>query len=400
MRYRNYIIVLLFVTRGAHSAFCQQLIFTAGDSYAMHDSISKSRWDWGGQISDYSFRHMSEFFPVAIIKKPVQAFIFRSRINNSIGQITVKQNEASTTFEKYLQSKHVSSIIILHKDTIIFERYYGMRPEELHTLQSVTKVITSTLIAELENEKKIDLTNTVDSYLPELKGTAWQGISVRDVLYMRSGIEGAESAPGAHAFTNPKYPYYNFEAALGLLPKTDSTPSSVFKYIATLKRKSEPGEKVEYHSVNTFILGWITEKITNARYSDLVAEKIWGPMGASSNAYVCLSSSGVPWTHGGISATLRDLARFGMLFTKDDIARRKKKIIGMNQISQILQDGSLAYQWSFVDKESMMKGGFGGQGVYINPGKNIVIAYFNFISSDWQETNLLPIIKQVVPSIR
>jgi hypothetical protein len=200
---------------------------------------------------------MSEFFPVAIIEKPIETFPFYSSINNSIGEIVVKQDDASTTFEKYLLSKHVSSIIILHKDTILFEKYYGMLPDELHTLQSVTKVITSTLIAQLENEKKIVLTNPVETYLPELKGTAWQGINVKDILYMRSGIEGAESAPDAHAFTDTKYPYYNFEAALGLLPKTESTPASVFKYIATLNRKWKPGEKIEYHSVNTFVLGWI-----------------------------------------------------------------------------------------------------------------------------------------------
>jgi len=392
--------ILLSFTSWVYPSFSQQLTFTAQESYAIHDSISKSRWDWGGTISDYSFRHMSEFFPVAIIEKPKEAFTFYSSINKSIGGIVVKQEKDSTTFENYLRSKHVSSIIILHKDTIVFENYYGMLPDELHTLQSVTKVITASLIAELENENKIDITNTVETYLPELKGTAWQRISVKDILYMRSGIVGAESAPGVHAFTNPKYPYYNFEAALGLLPKTVSTPSSVFKYIATLKRKSNPGETIEYHSVNTFVLGWIAEKITAKKYADLVTEKIWKPMGATSDAYVCLSNKGVPWTHGGISTTLRDLARFGMLFTKNDIDHRKEKIIGMNQVDHILKDGMLAYQWSFVDNESMLKGGFGGQGLYVNPEQNIVIAYFNFIDPDWKETNLLPVIKQVVNVIR
>jgi len=393
---KNCALILPFLSCSILPSFCQQVTFNAEESYAIHDSITKSRWDWGGRISDYSFRHMSEFFPVAIIEKPTETFPFNSSINNSIGEIVVKQDDASTTFEKYLLSKHVSSIIILHKDTILFEKYYGMLPDELHTLQSVTKVITSTLIAQLENEKKIVLTNPVETYLPELKSTAWQGISVKDILYMRSGIEGAESAPGVHAFTDPKYPYYNFEAALGLLPKTDSTPASVFKYIATLNRKWKPAEKIEYHSVNTFVLGWIAEKITGKKYADLVSEKIWKPMGASSDAYVCLSGSGVPWTHGGMSTTLRDLARFGVLFTKNDIEQRKKKIISLGLVDKILKEGKLAYQWSWVDGESMFKGGFGGQGLYINPEKNIVIVYFNFIDSSWKDTDLLPIVKQVV----
>ena len=143
---KNCVLILIFLSCSILPSFSQQLTFSAEESYAIHDSITRSRWDWGGRISDYSFRHMSEFFPVAIIEKPIETFAFYSSINNSIGEIVVRQDDANTTFEKYLLSKHVSSIIILHKDTILFEKYYGMLPEELHTLQSVTKVITSCLL--------------------------------------------------------------------------------------------------------------------------------------------------------------------------------------------------------------------------------------------------------------
>ncbi len=395
MNWKNPFLFFFCTCIGASSSFCQQLHYSSQESYLIHDSIGKSRWDIGGRLSHYSFRYMAEFFPVGIIFKPSASFSFQKSINSAIADLPVQTKKDTSTFEKVLKSNHVNSVIIVHKGKILFEKYYGMLPDDQHTLQSVTKVITAALIAKLENDRKVDLSKAVETYLPELKNTAWQGISVKDILYMKSGIEGAESV-SVDAFTNPKHPYYDFEAALGILPRTDSTSASVFRYIASLKRKGSPGEKTEYHSVNTFILGWIAERVTGKKYADLVTEFIWKPMGASSNAYVCLSNKGVPWTHGGMSATLRDLARFGMLFTKSDVEQQKEKIISPTQIEEILKAERSGYQWDRSKQgEGMHKDGFGGQGLYVNPDTDFVVAYFNFVDVEWGHTAIIPIIKQV-----
>lgn len=406
MVFKNKISVILFLCCFKLAAFSQQVTFTAQQSYAMHDSIAKSRWDWGGIISDYSFRHMSEFFPVDIIKSPEHAHILYPAPLNYIDNLKVRPADDSTqipdsiTLEKYFQNIHLSSIIILHKNTILFEKYYGMQPEELHTLQSVSKVITSTLIAELENQKKIDLSKSVETYLPELRGTAWEGISVENILDMRSGIEGAEAIPGTRPFTDPNNTHYKFQAALGVVPKTDSTSISVYDYIASLKQAWPQGEKAEYNSINTFVLGWIAERITGKKYADLVADMIWKPMGASSDAYVCVSKNGSPHCMSGVSTSLRDLARFGILFTNSDIKTRNEKIISFSQIEKIQQIAELGYQWEWTEKgRAIMKTGFGGQGVYINPNKNIVIAYFNYINDDWKDVELLQVIQQIEKAI-
>jgi CubicO group peptidase (beta-lactamase class C family) len=266
----------------------------------------------------------------------------------------------------------------------------------LHTLQSVTKVVTATLIARLENEKKINITNPVETYLPELKGTAWQGISVKDILYMQSGMEGAETVAGTRPFTDTNNLHYQFEAALDVVPRTSATFSSVYKYIANLKRSWTPGEKTEYNSINTFVLGWIAERITNKTYADLVTDMIWKPMGASSNAYVCLSGNGIAVGNSGMSTTLTDLARFGVLYTKKNIASRQGKIISYDQVRKIQVAGELGYQWEWAEVGGgIQKTGFGGQGLYVNPEKNIVIAYFNFVNEDWKDPAFLPILQQV-----
>jgi CubicO group peptidase (beta-lactamase class C family) len=197
-----------------------------------------------------------------------------------------------------------------------------------------------------------------------------------------------ESGP----FTNPQHKNYQLESALDILPKADNTPISVYEFIKGLKKDKAAGLDAEYSNINTFVLGWLAEKVTGQKYTDLVSERIWKPMGASSNAYVCLSEKGVPWHHGGISATLRDLARFGMLFTKSEIQSRRESLITFSQINEIFEAKPVenlfapfkwAYQWDLASDGIMMKGGFGGQALYIHPEKEIVFACYNYVDKDW-----------------
>ena len=128
-----------------------------------------------------------------------------------------------------------------------------------------------------------------------------------------------------------------------------------------------------------------------------MTEMIWKPMGASSDAYICLSEKGIPWPHGGMSATLRDLARFGMLFTKSEILANKEKLISLAQLKEIFDTPPIdfpipfkwGYQWDMASDGMIMKGGFGGQALYIHPEKELVVAYFNYTDKDWGINNII-----------
>jgi CubicO group peptidase (beta-lactamase class C family) len=284
-----------------------------------------------------------------------------------------------------------------------------MLPEDQHTLQSISKVITSTLITSLINENKINIDHAIEKYIPDLKGTEWQSISVRDILHMRSGMDSKSIDFESGPFTNPQHKNYQFESSLGIVPKADNTPSSVYEFIKGLKKDKAAGLAAEYSNLNTFVLGWLAEEVTGQKYTDLVSERIWKSMGASSNAYVCLSEKGVPWHHGGISATLRDLARFGMLFTHGEIQKRKQSLISFSQIKEIFEAKPIensfapfkwAYQWDLASDGIMMKGGFGGQALLIHPEKEIVIAYYNYIDKDWDMKMISEaVVKDIIKAI-
>jgi len=387
----KFLIFLAAVAFGNHLR-AQKINYSTEESYAIHDSIQKSRWDIGGDLSKYSFRYMSEFFPIGIINKPSQAYQFRSTPNKAIENINITTKKGTSTFEDNLKRLHIASFIIVHKGNIVYEKYFSMLPEDQHTLQSVSKVITSTLITNLINEGKIDINEPIEKYITDLKGSDWQGISVRNILNMQSGMDSKSIDFESGPFTNPQHKNYQLESAMGVLPKVANTPTSIYEFLKGLKKEKAAGLAAEYTNINTVVLGCLAEKVTRQKYTDLVSERIWKPMGASSNAYVCLSDKGVPWYHGGISATLRDLARFGMLYTKSEIQKRKESLISFNQLKEIFDAKPIespiapfkwAYQWDIASDGIMMKSGFGGQSLYIHPEKEIVIAYYNYVDKDW-----------------
>ena len=387
----KYLLILTFTFVQTYTS-AQILHYTVKETESIHDSINQSRWDIGGNLSQYSFRYMSEFFPVGIINKSNKPYLFRINPKKSFDKIVIKSKKDSLSIEDYLKKLHIASFIVVHKGAIVYEKYFSMLPEDQHTLQSVNKVITATIITSLVNEKKIDINQSIEKYIPELKGSEWHGISVKDILFMRSGMDIHSIDFETGPFTNPKHKNYQLESALGILPKADNTPSSVYTYVASMKKDTLPGLEAAYSNINTFVLGWLAEKITGKKYSDLVSERIWKPMGASSNAYVCLSDKGIAWPHGGISATLRDLARFGMMYTNSEIKARKENLISFKQLQEIFAVKPInspiapfkwAYQWDLASDGILMKGGFGGQALYIDPEKEIVIACYNFVDKDW-----------------
>ena len=387
----KYLLILTFTFVQTYTS-AQKLHYTVKETESIHDSINQSRWDIGGNLSQYSFRYMSEFFPVGIINKSNKPYLFPINPKKSFDKIVIKSKKDSLSIEDYLKKLHIASFIVVHKGAIVYEKYFSMLPEDQHTLQSVNKVITATIITSLVNEKKIDINQSIEKYIPELKGSEWHGISVKNILFMRSGMDIHSIDFETGPFTNPKHKNYQLESALGILPKADNTPSSVYTYVASMKKDTLPGLEAAYSNINTFVLGWLAEKITGKKYSDLVSERIWKPMGASSNAYVCLSDKGIAWPHGGISATLRDLARFGMMYTNSEIKARKENLISFKQLQEIFAAKPInspiapfkwAYQWDLASDGILMKGGFGGQALYIDPEKEIVIACYNYVDKDW-----------------
>jgi CubicO group peptidase (beta-lactamase class C family) len=295
----------------------------------------------------------------------------------------------------------VDAFIVVHRGRIVYERYPHMRPQDKHVYWSVSKSFVGAIVAMLEDEGRVDSRAPIEKYIGELAPTAWAGTPVIDILDMASGMSGLEVDDRPAAYTDPASVYYQFEARLGLHAKAAGPETDAYAYVAGLKRLKPSGRVKEYSSVNTFVLSWLIEKVTGKPYPEVVSERIWRRIGAEADAGMVVDrATGTPWSHGGMFSTLRDLARFGLLYTPSWRTVSREPVISAAHLRKIQTGGRpelldnrkkeysdkpvysgeyvSTYQWDFVWPDGdFLKLGFQGQGLYVSPLRNLVMACFS-----------------------
>ncbi len=355
-------------------------------------SVDAKNWDDGGAISNFVYRHPSEIFPSAIVRRAgaVRELAVRPRPDVA-DYIVDRSGGMQKSLRQYVESEPIDGFIVVHKGVIVFESYPRMKPEDRHLSFSVTKAFIGTLVGLMEDRKQLDLSQPVSKYLPDLADSAWGPVKLRDVVDMASGMEGDES--GKEAYSDPTHKHFQLEAALGWQPRTPEMPSPVasgdtYAYLKTLKSAHPSGTRWAYNSTNTAMLAQVVERVSGRRLSDLISENIWARMGAEGDALLLVNDRGTAIAHGGLAMTLRDLARFGLLFTKN---RDRRGPIPETFIRRILKEGRptlkvesqsswmthASYQWDQVNERGILaKSGFGGQGLYIDVNRDVVVAMF------------------------
>lgn len=365
------------------------------DPYNLRPLVNAKTWDDGGAISHFVYLHSSEVFPAAVIKRSGPVSAMKVTLRPEIGDFVVdKKAGADVTLRQVIQNIPLDGLLILHKGQVVYEQYPLMKPDDRHLSFSVSKAFTGTLIGILEDRKLIDLDKHVDYYLPQLAGTSWSGSPVRDVADMASGVEGVEDS--ADAYTNPNNKHFLLEASVGWQPRTADMPDPVresdpYKYLASFKRVHPTGQSQEYASVNTFVLAQIIERVTGKRLADVISSEIWSKMGAEADGLMLVNERGVAIAHAGMVMTLRDLARFGLLYSEASQQVTEDRVIPERFLKRLFQDGRpellgpsapawlhhASYQWDAVGKNGeLIKGGFANQLLYIDCKKDVVIAYF------------------------
>ena len=186
--------------------------------------------------------------------------------------------------------------------------------------------------------------------------------------------------------------------------RTDAAPHNPYDFAATYqaKKDADPGHKFSYSGLNTFILGWLVEEITNMPFQDAFTKEIWSQIGAEADAAYIAPRYGIPVTHGGFVSKMRDLARFGLLFTPSYQVVSSKRIISDDHIDLIRNGGDPAllrnagvpflaeagikhnvYQWDAVfENDNFYKGGWAGQGLIINPTRDTVAVFTSYFKDD------------------
>lgn len=396
--------------------------YDAERSFKNHRETTLKNWSDRGEIMHYAFLHLPEFFTHAIIHRSGPVSPLEYELRDDIARHEVDTRLGMMALDDYVQEGPVNGVVIVQGGRIVYESYPRMRSFDKHVLMSITKVFPSTIIGIFEDRDLVDPDHPVDHYLPELRGSGWEGIRVQDVLDMTSGIDCLE-VDIEGAYTDPATCYYQYEASLDWLEKTDATFESTYDFVASLQRHREPGEVYEYSGLNTFVLSWMVERITGKLFNEAVTDELWTRIGPESDALIATSRIGAPTSHGGLSTTLRDLARFGLLFTPSWSVVSDEQIISDAHMDKILHGGRPEIfdkgrqgqaairglrgerphhntrQWNWVmDDGDFCKGGFGGQGLYISPTRDLVIIYTGTPDANGSSNDMRWIARQLATS--
>jgi len=274
--------------------------------------------------------------------------------------------------DAYMADQRSAGLVIIHDGKVRFERYgLDFDASGRWTSFSVAKSFTSTLVgAAIQDGHIASLDDRVSRYIPDLRGSAYDDVSVRQLLTMSSGVRWNED------YEDPNSDVAQFNNAT-----PDEGMDATVSYLRKLPRAHAPGTVWNYNTGETNLIGVLVSSATGKSLSEYLQEKVWHPAGMEAPATWLLGKSGHEIAGCCIQATTRDFARFG-LFVLGNGNVGGEQIVPAHwfheairgQIEIGVPGRGYGFQWWTYDDGSVSARGIFGQGIFIDPERKLVIA--------------------------
>lgn len=306
------------------------------------------------------------------------------------------------TLKDYLQHQKVTGLLVLKKGQIAYEYYaQGNTPTTLWTSRSVANSVVSVLTGIAIKEgfiKSVD--DPIINYIPELKGTAWEKVSLHNLLQHTSGIKWNED------YTDP-----NSDFSHMTLCEAGSDPfQCVFELVKSRPVKTQPGEVWSYNTGGAWLVGLVLERATHMTIAQYLESRLWNQYAMEQQGvWEALEKNKVDMGGHGFNATLRDWGRFGLFVSHQGLLPNGKKLLPDNWIKQSTTwttakgsvdeanpQGQYGYQWwhnginpkaniepktTDTSNQTFWAMGIFGQTIAINPVEDLVMIQW----STWKE---------------
>ena len=374
-------------------------------------------WTVTGEEMAWMHKNAHQLFPTVNVYRngPVRELEY-ARLD-AIANYVVDTPNGPMPFEEFLHDDQSTAlgVVILHKGKIVFESYPRMEEHEKPIYWSTVKVFVGTIVRILEERGEIDVSQPIEAYIPEISESAFAGISVRNILDMATGLDCYDQ------YVDRQSCYYRYSMAIGDGYRDDNAADNPYDFLATLKvaKHAEQGTQFSYSGVNTFVLAWLVEKVTGLPFQDVFTREIWYHIGAEADASYIAYRYGIALTHGGFLSRMRDMARFGLLFTPSYSVISDRKIISDQHFEFLRTGGNPAllinsgappveesgikhniYQWGEIHaNDFFQQGGWGGQGLIVNPKYDLVAVYTSYFKDDYSEVQLQPLVFEVLEGV-
>jgi CubicO group peptidase (beta-lactamase class C family) len=331
---------------------------------------------WSPVQQAWGYRNMETLFPVKVIARGAEVRPLPVADKAIDPSFTFRGETYDTT--AYMEAFRASGVLVIKNGRIILERYgLGRGPKDRWTSFSVAKSVTSTLIgAAIEDGKIASLADRVTRYIPELKGSAYEGVTVRQLITMTSGVKW-----------NEDYTDLNSDVAKVGLTILEPGVNPVVSYMRRLPREAPPGTKFVYKTGETDLAGILLSNAVGKPMAEYLSEKIWKPYGMERDGVWMEDLAG--HERGGccISMTLRDYGRFGQ-FMLDGGRAGGKPVVPRGWIADAtaphVKKPPYGYFWWLLPDGYEGEGIF-GQTVSVFPRDHLVVVINSAWGKAWDE---------------
>tara|TARA_R110002124_G_scaffold9271_2_gene47627 strand:+ start:2843 stop:4048 length:1206 start_codon:yes stop_codon:yes gene_type:complete len=330
----------------------------------------------------WNFTHMDQLVETTVLKCASDApTALPHRPRELIDSYTFQGRE--TTLNDYKRDRNVTAFLVIKDGEIAAEEYlHGTTADDLRVSWSMAKSVVSLLLGALMDKGLVPsdaLEYQLAEYVPSLRGSGYDGATLRNVLQMSSGVRFNED-------------YLDYHSDINRMGRLLAIGGSMDDFAAALGKRWEPGTYMHYVSVDTHVIGMMIRALTGAEIGALTIEHIFSPMGLEHDAVFITDSMHEPFILGGLNMSTRDYARIGLMVLN-------KGMVGdVRVVSQEWLQTSMAKSapppspekaatpegWMGYGMQWWIPGdaiggevygiGIYGQYLYLNPKHNVVIA--------------------------
>lgn len=223
---------------------------------------------------------------------------------------------ATTTWAEQVATSYCDAVCVLHDGRIVDERYLNGMHRSMHLLMSVSKSFCGAALGIAIGRRQLSVDDLVTDLAPELIGTSLDGATVRHVIDMTAGTDFLEDYD-LYDEARGDAPLIAYEMHAGYRPLDGRVPLGTLGHFRTYGTAFAHGARFQYRSPLNNIAALLLEVVNDLPYAQVVERDLWGPLGMEHDADIMLDPLRNPVVEGGMSCTLRDLARFGVAYLDD-----------------------------------------------------------------------------------
>jgi CubicO group peptidase (beta-lactamase class C family) len=344
-------------------------------------AIQILRWSMlDPNVNALTFRSMDTLFTTRTVPRAGPVWQL-PRADHAL-DFTYSYKGATYTPAQFLDRTYTNALLVIKDGRIVAEIYRNNSNERTRFIGwSMTKSITSVLIGcALAEGRFKSLDDRIETYLPELKGGGYEGVTIRQIMQMRSGVDYEER----YDFEHPGTAASNHIAAL---------VKNVARFVEparTIKRIHAPGEVFQYKTLDTAVLGWLIERVSGGNtIAGYAAQRLWEPLGAESDGFFIMDGPpgvGREFNGAGFNATLRDYARFGLMMLNKGSANGHQIVSPEWVAASTRPSNGTRYEpgpyglqwWMMGDGGAYSAIGLQGQYVFVDPKSRTVVVKLSY----------------------